>query len=67
LEPSRSGVESWLRGMPGCTVIKGDAQFVGPLRVRVNEEVIAAEQIFINVGGRPSIPSLSTAEGFCGG
>ena len=62
LEASRNGVESWLRGMPGCTVIKGDAQFVGPLRLRVNDEALTAEQIFINVGGRPFIPPMPGAD-----
>src|SRR5881396_2765935 len=32
---SRAGVEAWLRGMPGCTVLRGQAAFEGPTRVRV--------------------------------
>src|ERR671921_2486929 len=34
---SRAGVEKWLRGMPGCTVIHGHASFEGPDTIRVGE------------------------------
>jgi len=55
---SRAGVESWLRGMPGCTVLHGQAAFESPTQVRVGGEVLSAPRIFINVGGRASVPSL---------
>src|SRR5690606_9439604 len=32
---SRSGVESWLREMKGCTVLQGHARFTGPREVTV--------------------------------
>jgi pyruvate/2-oxoglutarate dehydrogenase complex dihydrolipoamide dehydrogenase (E3) component len=59
---ARTGVESWLRGMDGCTVIEGHARFEGPSIVRVGEELLTASRIFINVGGRalaPDIPGLA--------
>jgi pyruvate/2-oxoglutarate dehydrogenase complex dihydrolipoamide dehydrogenase (E3) component len=56
---ARSGVESWLRGMQGCTVINGQARFESPTTVRVGEEVLTAPRIFINVGGRAVVPNLS--------
>ncbi|MBG7615841.1 FAD-containing oxidoreductase [Brevundimonas sp. BAL450] len=55
---SRSGVESWLDGMVGCTVIRGHARFVGPHEVEVDGRRLAAPRIFINVGGRALIPDM---------
>jgi pyruvate/2-oxoglutarate dehydrogenase complex dihydrolipoamide dehydrogenase (E3) component len=55
---SRVGVEKWLRGMPGCTVIQGHASFEGPDTIRVGEERLTAPQIFINVGGRAAVPDM---------
>jgi pyruvate/2-oxoglutarate dehydrogenase complex dihydrolipoamide dehydrogenase (E3) component len=56
---SSDGVEGWLRGMERCTVYTGHARFEGPDRVRVGDELIQAPKIFINVGGRASLPSFS--------
>jgi pyruvate/2-oxoglutarate dehydrogenase complex dihydrolipoamide dehydrogenase (E3) component len=59
---SRNGVESMLRGLSNVTVLVGHARFESPSEVRVGDELLAAERIFINVGGRastPPIPGLS--------
>jgi len=55
---SRGGLESWLRSTPNCTVYQGHARFEAPNEIRVGEELLAAPQIFIDVGGRATIPSL---------
>lgn len=55
---SRAGLESWLRGMPNCTVLRGHARFTGPHEVSVDGTRLGAERIFINVGGRASVPSM---------
>jgi pyruvate/2-oxoglutarate dehydrogenase complex dihydrolipoamide dehydrogenase (E3) component len=55
---SRGGVERWLRGMEGCTVVEGHARFEGPDRVRVGEELLSAPRVFVNVGGRAHVPDL---------
>ena len=55
---SRDGVESWLRSTPNCTVFHGHARFESSHEVRVGEELLGAEAIFINVGGRADIPSM---------
>jgi pyruvate/2-oxoglutarate dehydrogenase complex dihydrolipoamide dehydrogenase (E3) component len=55
---SRTGVESWLKGMENCTVFEAHARFESPNTVRVGEELLTADQIFINVGGRASVPAL---------
>jgi pyruvate/2-oxoglutarate dehydrogenase complex dihydrolipoamide dehydrogenase (E3) component len=55
---SRAGVEKWLRGMNGCTVLQGHARFESPTAVRVGDDVLTAPRIFINVGGRASVPDM---------
>jgi pyruvate/2-oxoglutarate dehydrogenase complex dihydrolipoamide dehydrogenase (E3) component len=59
---ARHGVEKYLRGMDGCTVLKGHARFEGPDTVRINDEIITAPKIFINVGGRASVPAMPGLE-----
>jgi pyruvate/2-oxoglutarate dehydrogenase complex dihydrolipoamide dehydrogenase (E3) component len=55
---SNEGVEEGLRENPSVTVYVGHARFTGPKRVEVNGEVLEAEQIFTNVGGRADIPPI---------
>jgi pyruvate/2-oxoglutarate dehydrogenase complex dihydrolipoamide dehydrogenase (E3) component len=55
---SNRGVEEWLRGLKNSTVVQGHARFHSPRTVVVNDEVLQADKIFINVGGRASIPPL---------
>ena len=58
----RDGVESWLEGMKGCTFIRGHARFEGPHTMRVDDRVLEADRIFLNVGGRavaPDMPGLA--------
>jgi pyruvate/2-oxoglutarate dehydrogenase complex dihydrolipoamide dehydrogenase (E3) component len=55
---SRTGVEKYLRGMKGCTVIDGHARFEGPDRVRVGDQLLTSSRIFVNVGGRAIVPDL---------
>ena len=55
---SNTGVEKWLRGLKGCTVIQGHGRFESAHSVVVNEEVLEAEKIFINVGGRAKVPEF---------
>jgi pyruvate/2-oxoglutarate dehydrogenase complex dihydrolipoamide dehydrogenase (E3) component len=55
---ARAGVECWLRGMQGCTVIKGHARFAAPDTISVGEERLSAPRIFIDVGGRAVVPPL---------
>ncbi|MDB5214065.1 MAG: merA [Myxococcaceae bacterium] len=55
---SRQGVESWLKSMERCSVFEAHARFESADTVRVGDELLGAERIFINVGGRARIPSL---------
>jgi len=55
---SSQGVESWLRGLKNATVYRGHGRFESACTVRVNDEVLEAEKIFINVGGRALVPPM---------
>jgi len=55
---SNKGVEEWLRGLTNCTVIQGHARFQTSHTVVVNDEVLQADKVFINVGGRASVPAM---------
>ncbi|MFP5078564.1 FAD-containing oxidoreductase [Rhizobium sp. YIM 134829] len=55
---SRQGTETWLEGMVNTTLIRGHARFEDPRTVRVGDDLLTAPQIFLNVGGRATIPDL---------
>ena len=59
---SRRSVEQWLRGMQRCSVYQGHAQFESPDEVRVGDLSMSAERIFLNVGGRASVPDMPGIE-----
>ncbi|MFQ5839143.1 MAG: FAD-containing oxidoreductase [Candidatus Methylomirabilales bacterium] len=56
---SNQGVENWLKNLENCTVYEGHARFEGPHVVRVGEERLEADEIFINVGARAFVPPFS--------
>lgn len=61
----RKGVEDWLAGMDGCTVVRGHARFEDSHTLRVGDDVLQADRIFLNVGGRavvPDIPGLADVD-----
>lgn len=53
---SREGIETWLRGTSNLTVLQGHARFTSTRTLTVNDDELSAEQIFINVGARASLP-----------
>jgi pyruvate/2-oxoglutarate dehydrogenase complex dihydrolipoamide dehydrogenase (E3) component len=55
---SNEGVEKWMTTTENVTVYQGHGRFTGPNAVEVNDDVLQADQIFINVGGRASVPDL---------
>ncbi len=57
-ERSRVGLEKFLRGLPRCQLHTGHARFRSSREVEVNDQVLTAERIFINVGGRALVPPL---------
>jgi len=55
---SSTGVENWLRTMKNCTVYQGHARFESPREISVGADRITADKIFINVGGRATVPEM---------
>ena len=58
VDASKTRLENWVRGLQNCTVYNGHARFESAGSVSVDGQVLTAEQIFINVGGRPRIPTF---------
>ena len=58
VKQSNEGVTSWLKGTAGLTVIEGHARFVGDHILSVNDLTLKAPKIFINVGGRATVPAI---------
>ena len=56
---SNQGLEKWLKSTKNLTVCEGHARFAGAHQVRVGDELLEADEIFINVGGRASVPPLA--------
>jgi pyruvate/2-oxoglutarate dehydrogenase complex dihydrolipoamide dehydrogenase (E3) component len=51
--------------MDGCRVFRGHARFEDPHTLRVDDQVLQGDRIFLNVGGRamvPDIPGLSEVD-----
>ncbi|MBU9765486.1 FAD-containing oxidoreductase [Mycobacterium sp. TNTM28] len=59
----RHGVEDWLGGMDGATLIRGHARFVDPHTVDVDGELLRGDRIFLNVGGRAVVPDFPGLDG----
>ena len=55
---SSEGVEKWLKSTENLTVYEGHARFEDAHQVRVGDEMLEADRLFINVGGRASTPPL---------
>jgi pyruvate/2-oxoglutarate dehydrogenase complex dihydrolipoamide dehydrogenase (E3) component len=58
VSPSTQGVERSLRKTERCTVYHGHARFVSQRGISIGSETLAADKIFINVGGRALIPDM---------
>jgi pyruvate/2-oxoglutarate dehydrogenase complex dihydrolipoamide dehydrogenase (E3) component len=55
---SNEAVEKWLKSTENVTVYEGHARFAGAHQLSVGNELLEADKIFINVGGRASTPPL---------
>ena len=55
---SNEGVTKWLKTMDNLTVYEGHGRFEGPTSVRVNGELLEADKIVLNVGGRALVPDI---------
>jgi len=58
VQESRRGLQSWLEEMDNCTVFEGHARFESAHTISVGDDRLTADRIFINVGGRASMPKM---------
>ena len=56
VEQSTTGVENWLKSTKNLTVFEGHARFESSNTISVGDQLLKADKIFINVGGRAYIP-----------
>ena len=59
VQASRTGVTKWMANAKNVSVIHGQARFTGAHEIEVGGRKLTADRIFINVGGRPSTPTLT--------
>ncbi|HEY1394458.1 MAG TPA: FAD-containing oxidoreductase [Methylibium sp.] len=55
---SVAGLTGWVEGMKNVSLIRGHAKFTAPHTIAVNDRLLQADQVFINVGGRAVVPDL---------
>ncbi|MEC5166699.1 pyruvate/2-oxoglutarate dehydrogenase complex dihydrolipoamide dehydrogenase (E3) component [Flavobacterium sp. PL11] len=53
---SREGIENSIAENDNITLFRGEAHFISNYEIKVNDDKITANQIFINVGARAIIP-----------
>ena len=56
VDASVANLTTWLQSLPTLTLFRDQARFVAHDRVRVGDDELAAPKIFINTGGRPTVP-----------
>ena len=54
---SVEGLTKWLSGEPNLSLVWGHARFTGPHTLDVGGQTIEAAKVFLNVGGRPVLPT----------
>ncbi|MEZ5661093.1 MAG: mercuric reductase [Burkholderiaceae bacterium] len=63
VEASRHGLEQWLGGLDGLTIIKAHARLAGRgdhgYRIQAAERLLEAPHVVLNTGTRPFIPPIS--------
>lgn len=55
---SNEGLANWLRSTRNLTVYEGHGRLESPRTVRVDDTLLEADWIFLNVGGRAYVPDL---------
>jgi pyruvate/2-oxoglutarate dehydrogenase complex dihydrolipoamide dehydrogenase (E3) component len=55
---SNEGLTNWLKGMDNLTVYEGHGSLESANTVRVNDELLEADRIVLNVGGRAMVPDM---------
>ena len=60
---SNQGVTNWLKNMDNLTVFEGHGRFESANTVRVNGDLLEADKIVLNVGGRARVPDIPGIDG----
>ena len=55
---SRDGLTSWMESTDNVTLLRGWASFESASTLRVNDELLKGEKIYINTGTRPMAPPI---------
>ena len=55
---SQDGLAKWIAGMKNVTLLSGHARFTAPRTVSVDGRSLVADKVFINVGGRATVPDM---------
>lgn len=56
---SSDGLSGWMESTPNVDLIRGWASFEGPKTLKVNDDILKGESIYINVGTRPAAPPIT--------
>ena len=59
---SSRGVSRWLEGLDNVDLIRGHGQLESADTVRVEDDLLRADKIFLNVGARPRVPEMPGLE-----
>src|SRR5271157_1768841 len=58
VQSRRDGQQRGIDQRPNLRLYRGVAQFTGPKQVKVGDELLESERIFVNTGGRALIPPI---------
>ncbi len=58
VKQSNDGVTNWMKTMENLTVFEGHGRLESASTVRVNGDLLEAEKIILNVGGRAIVPDM---------
>ena len=58
VQSRRDGQQRGIDQRPNLRLYRGVAQFTGPKQIKVGDELLESERIFINTGGRALIPPI---------
>ena len=58
VKQSNDGVTSWLKTMENLTVYEGHGRMESANSIRVNGDLLEAEKVILNVGGRAIVPDM---------
>ena len=59
VQGSRDGQQKNIDKRPNLRLYRGTAQFTGPHQVKVGDDLLESDKIFINTGARPNIPPIA--------